>query len=232
MNFKTLTMSAVIAGTVAMGATVAANPASALELNFGGTNRLLRDNVAVGGTSVLDFKLNLNTNSNNNAAWGITANRQLTSTANINNPTTTITPGTGTGTLIPTTDSVFGNLGSSVTLKDLALKKTGADKWELQNPLANFITQLGASGAFNLDTFILTRTGNKLDADYTGTFVNIGPQGIGTLTSQGNFISVGGTSFSSTVTAVPTPALLPGLLGLGVAALRKRKAEAEAGSEG
>ena len=35
-----------------------------------------------------------------------------------------------------------------------------------------------------------------------------------------------GASFSTTVTAVPTPALLPGLIALGAGVLRKRKAEA------
>jgi hypothetical protein len=36
------------------------------------------------------------------------------------------------------------------------------------------------------------------------------------------------TSYSATITAVPTPALLPGLIGLGLSVVRKRKAEAKA----
>ena len=36
---------------------------------------------------------------------------------------------------------------------------------------------------------------------------------------------IGSTSYSMTITAVPTPALLPGLIGLGMGMLRKRKKE-------
>ena len=41
-----------------------------------------------------------------------------------------------------------------------------------------------------------------------------------------NSFAINNLSLNTTATAIPTPALLPGLIGLGVAALRKRKAEA------
>jgi hypothetical protein len=221
MKFKTLAMSAAIAATVAVGTTVSTNPANALELNFNGSNRLVDPNVGIGGNSILDFKFDLITPSNNNVAW--------------NGP-----GGLGKATLVPSTNTVFGNLSDIVTLKDLTLKKVsvvglGANAvttWVLQSPVVNFITGLnGGSGSFSLDTFVLTRTGiDKLSADYSGTFANIGPVANGTLTSQGNFTSANGKSFSSTL-AVPTPALLPGLLGFGVAALRKRKGEEQPEAE-
>ncbi|MBD2081294.1 PTPA-CTERM sorting domain-containing protein [Leptolyngbya sp. FACHB-17] len=68
----------------------------------------------------------------------------------------------------------------------------------------------------------------------TGTGVNGDPlvlgqllsAGTGSITSQGNANAPGFASFSGSITAVPTPALLPSLIGFGVAALRKRKGEA------
>jgi hypothetical protein len=60
---------------------------------------------------------------------------------------------------------------------------------------------------------------------FTGTFGD-GTQGIGELAQ---LVSVSGSpnvfGYAATFTAVPTPALLPGLVGMGLAALRRRKAE-------
>jgi len=95
--------------------------------------------------------------------------------------------------------------------------------------VASFITGLAGGATYNLSTFNLTRvlagSSPVFSADYTGVFNNV-PGGIGTLVS-GNLALNNGISFSSTVTGppIPTPALLPGLMGLGVAALRKRKGE-------
>lgn len=62
-------------------------------------------------------------------------------------------------------------------------------------------------------------------------FFDDGTPGIGTITTQ--FITGASTptTYSATFTAIPTPAMLPGLVAMGIAALRKRKAEAEAGNE-
>ena len=63
----------------------------------------------------------------------------------------------------------------------------------------------------------------KADGQLIGTLIGASP--------NGNSIGIPGgfqtqLSLSDQSTAIPTPALLPGLIGLGVAALRKRKAEA------
>jgi hypothetical protein len=60
--------------------------------------------------------------------------------------------------------------------------------------------------------------------DFTGLFQD-GTAGIGEITTQ--IIGEGTRSFSGTITAVPTPALLPGLAAMGASMLRKRK-QAEA----
>ncbi len=62
---------------------------------------------------------------------------------------------------------------------------------------------------------------------FTGTFGD-GTKGIGELAQ---LLEVSGESgafgYAATFTAVPTPALLPGLIGLGVAALRRKDEESE-----
>ncbi|MBF2027919.1 MAG: PTPA-CTERM sorting domain-containing protein [Oscillatoriales cyanobacterium C42_A2020_001] len=92
--------------------------------------------------------------------------------------------------------------------------------------LAPFGTTVSTAPGSN-DTFTLSFA-TKIRNALTGTIV-----GDGSLTAQvkdgfvvGN--NQGVSSFSVSVTAVPTPALLPGLIGLGVGMLRKRKAEATA----
>lgn len=57
-------------------------------------------------------------------------------------------------------------------------------------------------------------------------FANGFSEGIGNQRTNAWAFDVLNVDQSNAVTAVPTPALLPGLIGLGVAALRKRKAEA------
>lgn len=58
---------------------------------------------------------------------------------------------------------------------------------------------------------------------FTGNTFSVNWQGLSFDTNT--YVNVGFKTDSSS-TAIPTPALLPGLIGLGVAALRKRKAEA------
>jgi hypothetical protein len=89
----------------------------------------------------------------------------------------------------------------------------------------------GGSGVSNFltagsETFKLTKltafTGSIIS--FKGLFGN-GAQGLGTFTVLGgspDFFSYKG---SVTAVAVPTPALLPGLLAMGIGILRKRKAE-------
>ncbi|MBD2260587.1 PTPA-CTERM sorting domain-containing protein [Pseudanabaena sp. FACHB-2040] len=81
----------------------------------------------------------------------------------------------------------------------------------------------------NGDDFDFFATSAIFDADmrfnFKGFFGN-GTQGVG----QVAFTSLNNT-FTGDFTAVPTPALLPGLIGMGVAALRKRKEGSEDSAE-
>jgi hypothetical protein len=80
------------------------------------------------------------------------------------------------------------------------------------------------TGRFDLATLTPLSTG--LGYDFTGTFRINGfdnTPGIGQLTFQG---LSNPTSYSLSVSVIPTPALLPGLVGFGVATWRKRKEQA------
>lgn len=198
MNFKQFAVGAALAASVA--GVVTAAPADAFTLNFTGTARLKNANVVAPGTSVLDF-------------------------AAFNNGINSTTVGTGTGKIADPTDPLFGNAGDAITLKDLKLTKTGANTWQLASVSdgVDFISGLLGGATYSLQSFVLTRVGNTFQADYFGLFSNLSDPGVGEFTAQGqSFIQRKGSAFSSTVT-VPTPALLPGLAGMALATLRKRK---------
>ena len=205
MNLKSIVTGAAIAATLVAGGVATTAPAHAGDLKFGGTARVKQANVAIGANSIFDFS-------------GF-------------NPG--IFVGTGTGTVLLGSDPIFGVAGSSITLKDFQIQKTSATTWTLLAPVNNFITGLAGATTYTLNSFSLTRGSvgplTVFAAAYTGVFNNL-PGGIG-LVSSGDLAIAGGAGagFNSTVTgpatAIPTPALLPGLLGLGVAALRKRKGE-------
>jgi hypothetical protein len=125
------------------------------------------------------------------------------------------------------------NTFTSVPVLDILLTNTGANSWSLSpSSVPGFLTG-SALGSFTLTQFDLVRTPNvdplltQFDAIVKGVFGD-GSVGSGTFSTESNgFIGAGGTAYSLNLTStpVPTPALLPGLVGLGVAALRKRKGE-------
>ncbi|MCY7323676.1 MAG: PTPA-CTERM sorting domain-containing protein [Phormidesmis sp. CAN_BIN36] len=82
------------------------------------------------------------------------------------------------------------------------------------NPLNNV--------SFDLTKFVFNNSTKA--ADFFGVIRkgNDVSDAIGQFTTQE---LAGSTSYSMTITAVPTPALLPGLIGLGMGVLRKRKKE-------
>ena len=160
---------------------------------------LLTDAPAIGGTATLNFA-NVNTTSFTDNIFG--------------GPTS------------------FGPAGVPLTLAGLSLTRTAVDSYSLTGPQAWITGGLPGGRTFTLTTFNLVRgiSGNDFVADnFRGFFTpTVGGDGIGDFTTQASF-RVQGTSFSTTITAVPTPALLPGLVALGAGVLRKRKAaEAEA----
>ncbi|PZO21129.1 MAG: hypothetical protein DCF25_05645 [Leptolyngbya foveolarum] len=208
MNFKSISLSAMLMGTAT--AIVAIAPAQAASiggktLGLGGTTRLENPNVVIGGTSRLNFS------DFSDASLG------------------TIGIPFGSG-------NIFGAVNTAITVQDFGLKKTGENTWELASmPITNWLTGMDNSVSFDLSAFnlerIISSTGTAFEADIAGIFRPSNLGGTGGFTAQGRLaFNPGGSTFSADITAgeeVPTPALLPGLVGMGVAALRKRKSEEE-----
>jgi hypothetical protein len=213
-GIKVTMTAALVAGVTAIGSMSAqAAIVGGSTLSVTGNAKLVNANVAVGGNSTLDFLA---------AFPGSLTDilfQENTSTGSFASPGVADIAGAG-----------------YVDTKDLTLKKTMADHWELQGPVADFIRRgTGASGyAYNLDSFILekvTMLGNVFYLasstgsffDYTdGASINAG----GPFSSQTSKFVLSGTSISGDITAdntVPTPALLPGLIGLGMTAMRKKR---------
>lgn len=204
MNFKSIGLSAMLTGT-ATAIVFAAAPAQAASiqgetLNFGGTARL--ENADAPNTQ-LDF---------------FTYDDSAMS---------------GLAFILPGLSTAFGTPGSTFSVGDLNLTKTGASTWNLAaGPVVNWLNGLDNNVKFTLNSFALERFGTGVntafEADIEGIFTPSNLDGTGSFTSQGRLRFNSGSSFSADITAgeqVPTPALLPGLVGMGVAALRKRKSE-------
>jgi hypothetical protein len=119
---------------------------------------------------------------------------------------------------------------TGTSIPSLTLNKTGTT---MLAAIPGFISGLTLGG----DVVTFNLLGGELNSFFTNaTNYSVGGTFFGNLVSDNSVSAIG--SLSSTVlssfnsgtasvaaTAVPTPALLPGLLGLGVAALRKRKGE-------
>ncbi|MGG6238286.1 PTPA-CTERM sorting domain-containing protein [Nodosilinea sp. AN01ver1] len=147
---------------------------------------------------------------------------------------------TNPGTIPAGADGVFGPANTQITVGNLNLTSTGVNTWNLANPVDNWLTGLEDGLTFSLTSFDLTRVmlGGPLPpgspssffvAGIQGVFQPLGLDGSGSFSAQGS-LRIDGSSYSADITAapIPTPALLPGLLGLGVAALRKRNGEEDA----
>lgn len=131
------------------------------------------------------------------------------------------TPGTGTALVTPTTSSSVAAVGSFITLQDLQLTTSGTIRSLASTPLTSFISGLKDGQTFDLQTFDFNVDTQK--AIIAGFFRPSDESGPGTLTTQ-ELVFEDGSSYS--VQIVPTPAaVLPGLLGMGAAAFRKKKQE-------
>jgi hypothetical protein len=96
--------------------------------------------------------------------------------------------------------------------------------------LVDFINSVNVLGVQTFDTFDFTATTATFLTGlerykFTGFFGD-GTKAVGELAQ---LVEISGSpgvfGYSATFTAVPTPALLPGLIGLGVAALRRKNEE-------
>jgi hypothetical protein len=137
--------------------------------------------------------------------------------------------GTPTGKAIVTTSSsgrFAALLGQLATLTDITLANQGGNVWEYTGPtLANFIT-VDTIG-FSLSVFRLVKNpGNDWLATVEGQFQDTGKPAFGEFDPlQDNSFAIAtgnGSSYSFDIEEVPTPALLPGFIGLGVLALRRK----------
>jgi hypothetical protein len=130
--------------------------------------------------------------------------------------------------------SEVGDYEQQFILKDIPLLKT-VTGWSLATPSLNWIADSGLPFQYTLTAFNLSKTSNGFEAMIDGIF---SPDNLGTVdgyfSSQKKLATLRGTSFSADLTAttspvgttpVPTPALLPGLVGLGAAAWRKRQSK-------
>ncbi len=132
--------------------------------------------------------------------------------------------------------SPFGDFGDKFDIADLDLLRTGTDAvtgfgiWELAGSEIEWLTGLPNGVKYTLQTFSLKQlAATAFEADIAGIFAPSQLDGTGAFTSQGSF-KIGPTSYSATIDVgkeIPTPALLPGLIGMGVAALRKRGSSEE-----
>ena len=126
------------------------------------------------------------------------------------------------------TDAIFGGPTDfadpvrSLTLTTLNLTKDSSGYSLVGSPVS-WVSGLLGGRTLSLTGFNLSNEGAGSFAGFYTPDVD-GPANA-VYTTQGGFTSQG-ASFSATVTAVPTPALLPGLIALGAGVLRKRKAEA------
>ena len=148
----------------------------------------------------------------------------------------------GSGNVLSPSAAIFGRSGSSLSIQDIMLNfNMDTNAWELGSTVPDFLT-LANGVRFRLDTFVLALdkkgTTARRDDDWLATFTGrfFDTEG-GELPGIGEFDplhdisftdSPGGSFYSAEATAVPTPALLPGIIGMGVAAFRKRKQTGEA----
>ncbi|MBD2109826.1 PTPA-CTERM sorting domain-containing protein [Nodosilinea sp. FACHB-13] len=214
MSFKAFISSTAIAGTVITGTMVVSAPAEAATIVGGSTLNLSNTDIIGGGVKRVGNNLDF---------------------FSFTNPFTGNTSGQFTGVSASTGSFTNSNITSLIPplprIQDLVLVASGPNLFTISGPIANFITGVNLGSApfsnvnFNLTSFVWNSSTGS--ADLAGIFVS-GSDSIaarGLFTSQLN--SVNPSSYSLSITAVPTPALLPGIIGMGVAALRRRREEAE-----
>lgn len=119
------------------------------------------------------------------------------------------------------------------TIVDLILNDDGGGIFSLAAPVNAFLSGIDLNGStaasdnvtFNLTEFIFDSTTGGTSSLKGDFFVDgqFAAEGMGRFTSQLDLANP--TTFSLSITAqpVPTPALLPGLLGFGATLMRKRK---------
>jgi hypothetical protein len=135
-----------------------------------------------------------------------------------------------------TGDFANTNIAPRARIADLNLAATLNPNIFKLGSLPNFLTGLDVTGVtsnlrFNLERFVYNNTTGigRFKGVFSDGTVGLGTFNLGAEITRpaGNPIVPNDFNYTVSVTAVPTPALLPGLIGMGLAALRKGKGEAE-----
>lgn len=225
MNLKTIGCSTLAVAAALTTATINTVPAQAAAITAGSVLNLSSPGVTGGGVKLispntLDFFSLTNPVNGNTSGQRTSVDASTGSFQNAN---------------------VFSLVLPLPQIQDLGLTATANPNIFTQGVFSNFITGVDIandSGGVDSVSFDLTSfTYNKTtgDALFSGVFKSgtFSIAGEGRFTSQLELTGAAPSSYSMSITAVPTPALLPGLIGLGVAAMRKRKAAMaeEAGAE-
>lgn len=201
MNFKKIGLSAAIAAATVAGGIATTAPAQAISLSFSGDGRFSNSGSSAGQLNFFDVS------ASNSATNGTFGNNGVADVKNY-------------------TNGFLANIGDDLSIQDITLVANGANQWKLSSTVNGFISGFKGSRVFNLTTFDLETVGSEITALIEGTFTPSAGAGIaGEFTTQRAFLRAQGTSYS--VQFVPTPALIPALVGMGVAAFRKRKQEEE-----
>ncbi|PSB22011.1 hypothetical protein C7B65_00935 [Phormidesmis priestleyi ULC007] len=195
MKSKTMFFGAAATAIALSAATVSASPAQALSITPG---------------SVLSISGNVQANPNNTAPTQF----EFSSVA---------------GNLLKTTigassnGSFAGLGGTEPSIQNLTLSALGGNLFS-SAPVTNFITNIGGGISFDLTKFIYNNSTSS------ATFEGFFRSGADSIAAKGGLFTSQLTNFnpatySASIVAIPTPALLPGLIGLGMGMLRKRKKE-------
>ncbi len=228
MNLKSISFGAAVAIAVVSSATLASAPAQAFDLysktlSFGGKAALYKTTAAADPSNyfTLDF---------------------FAQPGGTGTPLVSQTP-TGVATL-QGSDHIFGSEDQKINLLDLTLSKSGSVYSLVGGTVVDFITGLNNNIKFTLTGFNLAK--NTMNGGFAAgiegfftappKFANVPIYPSNNFTSQTSLTHVtfksgildttkNGSTYSADLTSIPTPALLPGLIGMGVAAWRKRKGE-------
>lgn len=221
-----LAMGACGALAVTVGVLMTVSEAQAMtfdRLTFTGVGRLENADGALNSVANVDFA-NLNTGS---AIYGPTAGSafglEVTSTGQ---------------TLTPLIMQDIRDL-VKVATNPTAAPTEERDRWERDfGPNSTFDWISGDDWTFRLTKFVLRRSNHNASASVgntdivgdisgyfrfdDGTELPLAPEG-NAITSQASFVLSSGASYSGDLSAVPTPAILPGVMAIGGSVWRKRK---------
>jgi len=201
MNFKTPLLGAAAAAIALSAVTVSASPAQALSITPG---------------SILNIGGTVEASPNNAAPTKFVFDAPFPLFGGGSGKTVIYEKGS-TGS--------FAGLDRFASIQNLTLTQlTPGGHLFSSASVINFITDIKTGISFDLTKFIYDSS--KSSATFEGIFRSV----TDSIAAKGGLstfqlTSFNTTSYSGSIAAIPTPAMLPGLIGLGMGMLRKRKRE-------